>query len=923
MTRRAIIVLSALCALLATPTLAQADFGFVPGSVKATALDRNGAVERQAGAHPYSYTVEFELKTDGSGQSEGGSMRDVIIDAPPGLVGNPNAIPSCPRQSFEGGIPNCLPSTQIGILKVFLPGVGSAIGPLYNLTPPPGVAAQFGFSSTGFVALQSATVRSETGYGVRVAATNLPIEATAVTATLWGAPADEGHTPQRGPETGTSEAKSNAPLLPYLTLPTACGSPPLLTVSADSVDNPGVFVSETAPAREEAGNPAPLIGCEAVPFDPSIGATPTTGAADSPAGLSFGLKLPNKGLLNPKDGAVTETEPEKLELDLPPGISVNPSSANGIAACTWEQFKAVSLTDQGCPDASKLGTLIAHTPLLDEAVEGSVYLAAPRDNPSGSFLAIYVVARVPERGVLIKQAAEVHADPVTGQLSTIATGLPPLPYSSIELKLREGPRAPLITPQTCGSYTTTAKLYPFSDPEAATVRTAPFTITSGAGGASCATSEAQLPLHPTLEAGTTAPLAGAYSPFLFRLSRSDGEQRLSQINATLPQGLAAKLAGVPYCPEAQIDAAKAREAEGGGAQELAAPSCPPDSRIGTATVAAGAGTNPYYVQGQIYLAGPYKGAPLSLAIVTPAVAGPFDLGAVVSRAGLYVDESTAIVTVKSDPIPTILKGIPLDVRSVEVNTDREGFTLNPTSCEVMAVTGEVKSTTGASAALSNRFQLGGCEGLGFKPALKIAFKGKTNRGSHPQLTATLTPREGDANVSFAQVKLPPTAFLDQAHIKTVCTRVQFAAEQCPAGSIYGTAEAMTPLLGYPLKGNVYLRSNGGERLLPDLVLAFKGPDSQPIKFTLVGKTDSVHQALRNTFETAPDAPVSSFRLKLFGGKKGLIVLTEGFCADRSALVRMRAHNGRAFTAKPKVQAACKQQQKKKKANRHKRGSGKR
>ncbi|HEX7245623.1 MAG TPA: hypothetical protein VF245_08670 [Solirubrobacterales bacterium] len=922
MTRRAIIALVALCALLATPTLAQADFGFVPGSVKVTALKRSGVVERQAGAHPYSFAVHFEMNVGKDGLTEGGEVRDVIIDAPPGLIGNPNVVPSCSRQSFEGGTPSCLPSTQVGVLRAILPGIGLAIGPIYNLTPPPGVAAQLGFSSpSGFFSLQSASVRTKEGYGVRVSAPDLPLEVTEVTATLWGAPADEGHTPERGDNAKGGGVKSEAPLLPFLTMPTSCLAPPLLTISADSKDNPGMFVSETVPARDKGDNPIAMIGCEAVPFEPSISANPMTGAAESPAGLDFELKLPNKGLLNPKDGAITETEPEKIEVAFPPGVAVNPSAANGIAACTWEQFKAVSLTNQGCPSASKLGTLVAHTPLLDEAAEGSVYLAVPRDNRFDSFLAVYVVARIPERGILVKQAGEVRADPVTGQLTTTVGELPPIPYSSIELRLREGPRAPLITPLTCGSYETTARLYPFSDPDTATVRSAPFTITSGAGGAACAASEAALPLHPTLEAGTMAPLAGAYSPFVFRLNRSDGEQRLTQISATLPQGLSAKLAGVPYCSEEQIAAAKAREVEGGGVQELAAPSCPAVSQVGTVNVAAGAGPEPYSVQGKVYLAGPYKGAPLSLAIITPGVAGPFDLGAVVSRAGLYVDESTAVVTVKSDPIPTILQGIPLDVRSVEVTTDREGFTLNPTSCEAMAVTGTVKSTTGASAKLSNRFQLGGCQGLGFKPALRIAFKGKTNRGAHPQLTATLTPRPGDANVSFAQVKLPPTAFLDQAHIKTVCTRPQFAAEACPPGSIYGTAEALTPLLGYPLKGDVYLRSNGGERLLPDLVVAFKGPDFQPIKFALAGRTDSSHRALRNTFETAPDAPVSSFRLRMFGGKKGLVVLTQGFCADRGALVRMRAHNGRTFTAKPKVQASCKQQ--KKKAKHRKQGSGKR
>jgi hypothetical protein len=906
--RRSVVYLVFLCVLVA-PAAAHADFGFVPGSVKATALSRDGSVERQAGAHPYSYTVEFELNTGPGGESEGGPMRDLIIDAPPGLVGNPKAIPSCPRQSFEGGIPNCLPSTQIGVLEAFLPGVGSALGPIYNLTPPPGVAAQFGFSSTGFTALQSATVGPEAGYAVRVAAPDLPVEVTEVSATLWGVPADEGHTPERGPETSTGGVKSDAPLLPFLTMPTSCVAPPLLTVSADSKDNPGVFVSETVPAREEAGNPAPMIGCETVPFSPEVGARPTTTSADSASGLDFELSLPNKGLLNPNDGAIAETQPETTEVVFPAGIAVNPSAANGIAACSLAQYKAASLTNPGCPEASKVGTLFAKTPLLTEAIEGSVYLAAPRDNPFSSFLAIYIVARVPERGVLVKQAGEVQADPVTGQLRSIVRGLPPVPYSSFELQLREGPRAPLITPQLCGTYTTQVRLYPFSSPTVATERTAPFTISSGAGGGACAASEAALPLAPKLEAGTIAPLAGAYSPFVFRVSRADGEQRFSSLTATLPKGLSAKLAGVPYCSEPQIAAAKAREVEGGGAQELASPSCPAASQVGTVTVAAGAGSAPYHVQGRAYLAGPYKGAPLSLAIITPGVAGPFDLGAVVARAGLYVNESTAIVTVKSDPIPTILQGIPLDVRSIEVNTNRESFTLNPTSCEVMAVGGEITSTAGAVAPLSNRFQVGGCRNLDFAPKLALSLKGATKRTGHPAFKAVLTQPAGQANIGRTSVALPPTAFIDPDHIANPCTRPQFAEGKCPPASLLGKARVYTPLLGQPLEGLVYFRANGGERELPDVVVDLRGQ----VRFILVGAVDAIHKKgseasrVRTTFATVPDAPVSKFVLELKGGKKhGLLVNSTNICKSANrAIVKMRGQNGKTQDFKPKIATSCK------------------
>ena len=367
--------------------------------------------------------------------------------------------------------------------------------------------------------------------------------------------------------------------------------------------------------------------------------------------------MPNQGLLGLGQNA--ETEPVKTEVTLPPGVTVNPSAATGLGVCSLEQFRqATGEPGTGCPEASKVGTLLAQTPLLEEGIEGSVYLAAPNANPFHSLIALYIVARAPERGILIKQPGEVRADPTTGQLSTSFDGLPPVPYSSFQLALREGPRAPLITPQTCGTYFTEAKLYPFSAPGAPVVNSVPFTISSGAGGGACAASEAQLPNNPSLEAGTSEPFAGAYSPFAFKVARADGSQRFSAIEATLPPGLVGKLAGIPYCPEPALAAAAARSGEGDGALELASPSCPAASQIGIVDVGAGAGSQPLHVQGNAYLAGPYKGAPLSIAIVTPAVAGPFDLGVVVVRTALYVDDSNAQIRAVSDPLPTILEGHP-------------------------------------------------------------------------------------------------------------------------------------------------------------------------------------------------------------------------------------------------------------------------
>jgi hypothetical protein len=601
-----------------------------------------------------------------------------------------------------------------------------------------------------------------------------------------------------------------------------------------------------------------------------------------------------------------------MEVTLPPGVAVNPSAANGISACSPAQFAAESATSapgQGCPESAKVGTLLARTPLLKEAIEGSVYLATPRQNPFNSFLAIYIVARAPERGLFVKQAGEVIADPVTGQLRTVVKGLPQVPYSSIELQLREGPRAPLTTPALCGTYQTTARLYPFSDPGVAKERSAPFIVSSGAGNGACAASEAALPNHPTLSAGSTRPQAGAFSPFLFKVARNDGEQRFSQIVSTLPKGLSGKLAGVPYCSEAEIAAAKAREVEGAGALEAAAPSCPAASQIGVVNVGAGSGPTPYYVQGKVYLSGPYKGAPLSLAIITPGVAGPFDLGAVVVRAGLYVNESTAEITVRSDPLPTILAGIPLDVRSASVQVNRESFALNPTSCEAKSVGGEVITTTGQAAPLKNHFQVSGCKNLGFSPKLTLSLNGATRRTGHPALKAVLTQPPGQANIGRTSVALPPTEFVDPFHVSNPCTRPQFAAEKCPAASILGKATAYTPLLDKPLTGKVYFRSNGGERALPDVVADLRGQ----VRLVLVGAVDALHKKgseasrVRTTFNTVPDAPVKKFVLELKGGKEhGLLVNSANICKTANrAIVKMGAQNGLSHDSNPEIATSCK------------------
>ncbi len=898
------VVAFALCAR------AQADFGPAPGQVSTTPLNSDGTLDTQAGSHPFSFNVHFALKTDESGESEGGSLRDVKVDLPPGFFGNPHTIPTCSPQEFDGGNPVCSGSTQLGVLRAVLPGIGEVYGPVYSLVPPPGVAFELGYKAEGFTVVQYASVLTGEGYGVSVYAPDLPLESTIVNETIWGTPADPAHDHERTCPTaqvgGKYEGCSAGGVLqqPFLTLPTSCGSAPESTLMFDSTLNPGVFVSETTQFKDAGGNPAPLSGCDAVPFSPAITSTPTTGSADSSSGLDFELKLPNQGLLR-SDG-ITETEPVKTEVTLPTGVTVNPSAAKGLGACTPAQYAAatdVAGPDEGCPESSKVGTLVAKTPLLEEAAEGSVYLATPHDNPFHSLLALYIVAKTPERGVLVKQAGEVSADPSTGQLTATFDGLPPLPYSSFAFDVREGASAPLITPPTCGTYTTRVKLYPFSNPNVATERTASFNIGSGANSSACASNEAQLPNNPSLQAGTVTPVAGAFSPFVFKIAREDGSQHLGAIDATLPEGMLGKLAGVPYCSEAQIAAATARSGEGEGATEQSSPSCPEASQVGVVNISAGAGPQPYAVQGKAYLAGSYKNAPLSLAVITPAVAGPFDLGTVVVRVALYIDRSTAQIHAISDPLPTILDGIPLDLRSVSLSMNRAGFTFNPTNCEPMTVGGDAISTLNQTAGLSNRFQVGGCQGLSFKPAMVITTQGKTSKANGASLNVKVSQKAGEANIHKVDLTLPKILPARLTTLQQACTEAQFNtnAAGCPAGSFIGTAKAITPVLSVPLTGPAILVSHGGAAF-PDVVFLLQANErGSDIRIDLDGKTDIKKGVTYSRFETVPDAPIASFETNLPEGPHSVLAATGNLCASKLAIpTELTGQNGAKISQSTKV-----------------------
>jgi hypothetical protein len=895
-------------------------------------LGASGATFTQAAGHPaeqqalYSFNLATAPKEGPRFPVE--SVKDLAAELPPGILGNPAAFPQCTAAELIHGLtteyrPECPSASQLGV--ALIPDVvdtssgsltaSSVAGPvpIYNMLPPPGAPARFGFDVAGSVVVLDAHVRSNGDFGLTVGSTDIPagLALTGSRVEFWGVPADEIHRdcvdaipPVLEGPTCSAETEPVA----FLRNTTSCTGPVSTVGVGDSWLHPGVqsrvaSVSHDQPGfpypPEEQGAPVGTTGCDRVPFNPGLSAQPTTNQADSPSGLDLHITVPQTCWQPEQQGSICQSDLRNAEVKLPQGMTLNPSAAGGLEACTPAQVGLTTPIGQSspihfneepvsCPDKSKIGEVTIATPLLEKPLTGAVYLAQQGQNPFGSLLAMYLVAE--GSGVVVKQAGEIASDPNSGRLVTTFTEAPQTPFEDLHVTLFGGPRASLRTPPGCGSFAVTAKLTPWSG-------NAPVSVGNGFEIEGCANSG----FSPKLAAGTQNPLAGSTSPFNLRLTREDGSQEIGGLTATLPPGLSGYLKGIAYCPDSVL--ASISGAEGTGAAQETHPGCPAASQVGTVTVGAGAGVNPFYTRsGRVYLAGPYKGAPLSLAVVAPAVAGPFDLGSVVVRNALQVNPETTQITAVSDPIPHILHGIPLDLRDVRIELNRPNFTLNPTSCEPMSIDAQVSSVQGQSADPSVRFQAAGCEKLAFKPKLALRFTGKTKRTGNPALHATLTmPQANEANISSARVTLPRGELIDNAHINNPCTRVQFNAGACPPSSILGNARAYSPLLDKPLEGPVYFRSNGGERELPDLVADLNGQ----IHVTVVGFIDAKKERIRNTFAVVPDAPVEKFTLSLFGGKRGLIENGHNLCKVRpKADAQFTAHNGKSSDNAIAIKLPC-------------------
>jgi hypothetical protein len=888
-------------------TLEQSTAAFGLSVFTAALTGADGLVESQAGAHPYGLFTPLafngSIREDpqgGFGDTSVQDPRDIVVDLPVGVAGSGTSAARCtlarlasnPKGEREGQS-GCPAATIVGHIRTLPVETDEVDSPVYNLIPEHGHAAELGFVdaiNTTHV-LYVSLAPTPAGYVLRTTSSEIPqIKILEILAQIYGDPAARARALEGVEEGRAYVYGTKSGDVPTFTNPADCNGEPLVTaVHLDSWQSPGSYNADGTPnfndprwVKSSFESEPATTGCEALAglFNPSLSAVVSPGVADSPTGLDVGVRVPQS------EGVEALGTPplRNTVVTLPEGMTVDPSSANGLGVCSeaqigWQgstpagagELENFNAAPPGCPDASKVGTLELETPALpSEAckeatvplqecpnaserektpLSGSIYVASQNANPFGSLLALYFVVDDPRTGVIVKLPAEVQADPVTGRLTTVLRDTAQFPFSELRTHFFAGDTAALKAPASCGSFGLTSVLTPWSAPQSGPPATpsGSFEVAQAPGGACGAAGFA-----PSFTAGTVSSRAGAFSSFGVTFSRQDGEQNLGGASVTLPPGLLGVLKGVALCGEPQA-------AQG---------ACPAGSLIGEATAAVGAGGSPYWVHGgQVYLTGPYNGGPFGLSIVVPTTAGPYTLtgnagvGREVVRASVRVDPSTAQIGVVSDPLPSIIQGIPLDIRTVNVTVNRQGFMFNPTNCNPLSVTGALTSTVGASAGVSSAFHASGCQALAFKPSFKVSTQAKTSKRDGASLDVRVAyPAGGQANIHSVAVTLPKQLPSRLTTIQQACPQATFDANPagCPAGSVIGTAVASTPVLAGPVAGPAYLVSHGGAAF-PDLVLVLQG---EGVTLQLIGSVDIKKQVTSSAFNSVPDAPVSSFELKL-------------------------------------------------------------
>jgi hypothetical protein len=863
----------------------------------------------QAGGHPDIQT-SFRLADPGAPEA----AREVVFNMAEGFFGNPSAITRC--TSLDFALDSCPSAAQAGLITVRAKSGGDpdkllGTAPIYNLVPQnEDQTARFAFVLPTLGIPINIPIAARTGgdYGLRFTVSGIsqvtPLAAADLT--FWGYPALAEHDAQRFPkgtpgsppgcagveDTSCLSGPTQAAITvrPLIDNPSLCAGDLETSLEVETYQDPGKVSRETATVP-------PITGCRRPSFQPVIHVNPTTDETDSPTGLDIELQARQE-----LDATITPSQIRSAFISLPDGLTINPDAADGQTACSDEQARFGTELPTACPDSSKIGTFVLGTPALDGPLPGSVYIGEPRPNDQ-----YRLILAADGFGLHAKLVGSIKPDPNTGALTVELSDLPQVPFETINVHLFASDRGLLATPIQCTLHESRARFVAWNDllPEQRVERLG-FGLSSGPGGSLCPGQTR--PFHPRLVAGTSNPVAGAFSDFHLRLNRDDGDQFLGDLNFKMPPGFTGDLSGISYCPESGIAAAAANR---GTAERLDA-SCPAASQIGTTNVAAGPGAHPFYAYGQMYLAGPFKGAPLSLVAVTPALAGPYDYGVVVVRVALHIDPLTAQVKAESDTVPSIIGGVPIRLRSIQVNIDRPNFTINPTNCSPFSVDSEGIGDQGTVASFSSPFTALNCATLPFKPKMKITQlggKSQTRRAKDPELRFNLRTRTGDANIKSLRVTLPTAFAIDQRHLGNICAEKELAENECAGRAPIGAATTRTPLLDQPLAGPVYAVSGSGG--LPRLAFLLNG--QVKLLPRAETKTDSKVR-LQTTVPVVPDAPIGEFELTIFGGKRGYLNNTRDICkAQPVTRVDYTAQNGKTFTQKVKVALPCKKQRGKRKS----------
>ncbi len=849
-------------------------------SLVSEATESSG-VDTQAGSHPFAFTTIVMFNAAGVNRFEkcnrhrtpacaalNAQPKDVEVALPAGLIGNPTAVPYCTHPQFEGRqTPDgCPPATQVGGLFLYF-YAASALEyvPVYNIEPPSGQPVEFGFTVGGLGHIPMfAHVRTDGDYGLTTSIPNInqfaPVRMAFLS--IWGNPSDPAHNPLRLSELGNCEqgggcASGIASPKPYLTMPTSCtGSALEIPAWGDSWQEPERVVA-FGPVASIAG----MTGCEALSFHPSITVSATNHQAGAPAGYSVGVQVPQ----NEEPGQRATPDVRDVEVTLPAGTTLSPSAANGLSACSAQEFGLKVSTKGNCPSGSLIGSVTITTPLLEHKVVGSVYVGEPECSPcsasdaeAGRMARVLIEAEA--QGVIIKQAGHTKIDQATGQLTTVFKDTPQLPFSSLELSLEPGSAAPLENPTACAPAVTTGLITPWNGSTPTSVEAEPIPIEG------CSTPG----FSPSLQAGTTpSAQAGASTGFTMALSRNDREQPLGRVSVTTPPGVLGVLKSVEQCPEPQANAG----------------TCGAGSLIGTGTVVVGPGSTPLTINGgKVYLTGPYAGKSFGLSIVTPAVAGPFVLagnannGNEVVRASIALDPHTGALTVASDPLPQQLNGVPLNIRTIHVDINRKAFMFNPTNCNAMKVAATVTSATGTVANASSPFQTVNCAILPFKPTFTATTQARTSKHNGASLRVHVTSGAGQANIAKVKVDLPIQLPSRLSTLQKACVASVFESNPagCPAASVVGSATAVTPLLAHPLTGPSFLVSHAGAAF-PDLETVLQG---EGITLILDGNTHISKGITSSVFKAIPDAPINTFDLVLPEGPHSALAAFGNLCTSK-------------------------------------------